>query len=526
MKRFGLFLLGTLLLATSLLAQDAKSIEVNWSQDYKNSELKFDFISGLDSSVFTSFGSTSRLLLNDSKYYYACYDRFSMKQIWQVEETIETYRDAKMTFHSMESIGQTTYVFYQAYSKENDVRYLLMRTIDAEGKLFDVIELQRFNAKRAYMGGFKVSWNNNATSFAVVSFHEEDLNEEFQIEVNRFDSKGNKLDSASVKLDDASRNVRIMDLDYSINGDVYILAVRRPENNENDKRKIGAKNKEFFILHLNPNDQVFKEVDLGLNDKYVVGGIGIETDQIPGKVAISGMYSDIRYSSISGMFFITLDQSSIEPVTKEFINLREFLYLNDGDTNRTALARLNVAVNKSYVFRGIVPREGGGSLVMIEEYDMMVSTRSNGSTITTYYHYFYDNIWVMMVDDLGKIERVSVIPKRQHTINDGGIYSGFLLLRDHKNFQFIFNDKRGNDQKWAQNLMPKPMVAPRSANLVQVTLVPGGKLIYNTLIESSKEKAVLIPSRGRSYLGLPGEAVIPGIKRGKWVFMSLSPERN
>jgi hypothetical protein len=526
MKRFALFLSGVVLFSTSSLAQDSETIEVRWSRGYKNREIQLDYVTSLDSANFMTYGSTSRSLLRKAKYYYARYDRFSMEQVWQVEETIDKYRDAPMSFHSMVTFGPTTYVFYQAYSKADDVRYVLLRTIDADGNISDFIELDRITAKRAYMGGFKVSWNYNATSFAVVSFPEEDRKEEVQVEVKRFDREGNPLGGASVKLDYASRNVSMMDVDYAINGDVYILAARRPDRAKNEKRQLFAPNQEFFILHANPNDEVFQEVDLGLKDKYVVGGIGVEADQIPGKIAISGMYSDKRYGSTSGMFYMTLDQSTIEPLTSDFMNLREFDYINDGRKDGSARARRKGVANESYVFRGMVPREGGGSLVLMEDYDMVVvTTQTRNGTVTNYY-YYYDNIWAMMVDAQGEIERVSVIPKQQYSANDGGVNSGFLLVRDRENFQFLFNDTRGNDQRWAKNQAPKRMAAARKANLVQVTLKPDGTLVYTPLIENRKEKAILMPRRGRSYLGTPGEAVIPGSKRGKWVFMSLRPERN
>jgi hypothetical protein len=226
------------------------------------------------------------------------------------------------------------------------------------------------------------------------------------------------------------------------------------------------------------------------------------------------------------MFYMTIDQSTIEPLTSDFMNLREFDYINDGRKDGSARARRKGVANESYVFRGMVPREGGGSLVLMEDYDMVVvTTQTRNGTVTNYY-YYYDNIWAMMVDAQGEIERVSVIPKQQYSVNDGGVNSGFLLVRDGENFQFLFNDTRGNDQRWAKNQAPKRMAAARKANLVQVTLKPDGTLVYSPLIENRKEKAVLMPRRGRSYLGSPGEAVIPGAKRGKWVFMSLRPERN
>ena len=527
MERLTLFLLGALLLSTSGFAQDSETIEVRWSRGYKNSEIQFDYVTSLDSASFMTYGSTSRSLFSNAKYYYSRYDRLSMELIWQVEETINKYRDAPITFNSMVNYGQITYVFYQAYSKANDVRFVLLRTIDAEGNISDFIELDRITAKNAYTGGFKVSWNSSATSFAVVSFPEEDPKKEVQVEVKRFDLEGNRLGGASVTLDYASLNVGIIDLDYAINGDVYILAVRRPERTENEKRFFFAPNQEFFILHANPNDEVFQEVDLELKDKFVVGGIGVEADEIPGKVAISGMYSDKRFGSTSGMFYMTLDQSTIEPSTSDFINLREFDYINDGRTDGTSRARLKGLANETYVFRGMVPREGGGSLVLMEDYDLVVRTTQNGDrTVTTFYDYYYDNILAMMVDAQGEIERVSVIPKQQFSVNDGGVNSGFLLVRDRENFKFLFNDTPGNDQRWAKNQAPMSMAASHKANLVQVTLKPDGTLVYTPLIENRKEKAILMPRRGRSYLGSPGEAVIPGSKRGKWVFMSLRPERN
>lgn len=525
MKPIAFFLMGALMLSNIMKAQDSETIEVRWSRGYSNREIQLDYVTSLDSVNFTTYGSTSRSLLRKAKYFYARYDREKMEQLWQVEETIDKYRDAPVTFHSMVTFGPTTYVFYQAYSKTDDVRYVLLRMLDSEGEITEFIELDRIAAKRAFLGNFKVSWNYNATGFAVVSFPADDLREEASVEVKRFDREGNPVGGASVKLDYSARNVSMIDVDYAMNGDVYILAARRPDRTKNEKRQLFAPNQEFFILHADPSDEVFQEVDLGLKDKYVVGGIGVEADQVSGKVAISGMYSDQRYGSTSGMFYLTLDQQTIEPLTSDFMNLREFDYINDGRRDGTARSRRRGMANESYVFRGMVPRQGGGSLVLMEDYDMVVVTTQTRNGTITNYHYYYDNIWAMMVGASGEIERVSVIPKEQYSVNDGGANSGFLLVRDGLNFQFWFNDARGNDQRWAKNQAPRRMAAARRANLVRVTLAPDGGLVYNPIIDNRKENAVLMPRRGRSYLGTPGEAVIPGIRRGKWVFMSLRPER-
>jgi len=117
--------------------------------------------------------------------------------------------------------------------------------------------------------------------------------------------------------------------------------------------------------------------------------------------------------------------------------LSEFDYLNSGRRDGTARDRRRGMSNETYVFRGMMPREGGGSLVLMEDYDMVVvTTQTRNGTVTTYY-YYYDNIWAMMVDAEGEIERVTVIPKQQYSVNDGGYRSGFLVARDGANFNIF-----------------------------------------------------------------------------------------
>lgn len=526
MTQFRNILALILLVSGTAYAQDPTSIEARWSRGYKNREIQLDFVSGLDSNVFMTYGSIPRTLIRKGKTFYARYDRQTMEQLWQVEEVLDKYRDAAVNFHSMTTQGTTTYVYYEAYSRTDDIRYVLLRTIDADGNVSDFSELERISAKRRSLGRFFISWNYNASGFAVVSFPAEDRKEDLTVEVKRFDREANPLGGASVRLDHAMRDVGLVDVDYAINGDVYILATRRPDRAKNEKISLFGPNREFFILHADPSDELFQEVDLGLKGKFVVGGIGVEADQVPGRVAISGMYSDKRYGATSGMFYMTLDQKTLEPTTSDFKNLREFDYINSGRRDGSARARKRGMANEEYVFRGMVPREGGGSLVVMEDYDLVVvTTQTRNGTVTTY-HYYYDNIWAMLVDAQGSIERVSVIPKEQYSVNDYGRYSGFLLVRDGANFNFLFNDAVGNDKRWANNQAPRRMNKPNRANLVQVTLKANGELVYTPLIENRKEKAMLIPRRGRSFLGTPGDAVLPGVKRGKWVFLSLRTEHN
>lgn len=517
MIRFTSFITLVVLSGSTLSAQVPQSSDVLWSLGYKDREIQLEYVSSQDSACFMTYGSHYKLL-GQSKNFYARFDRETMTKVWQVDEVMDKYGDALTKFHSMVTVGTTTYVFYRADSKADNLYYVLMRTIDRDGNISAFKELMQISYEHYSMGNFRISWNRHATSFAFVSFLVVDRNEDLHVEVKRFDRDGTLIGDASVELGNAKGRVFLADAHYGPNGDIYVLAQRRPNQEKDEKAKSFAPNNEFFILHVDPNDEVIQEVDLGLKDKYVVGGIDIDADQVTGKVAVSGMYSEMRYGTKIGLFYLTLDQKTLELKTSDFKKFKDIDDLNDD--RREGLA------NQTYEFRGMLPRKDGGSVVMTEDYYIDV-VRFIIKGVSHYIpHYHYKNIAAMLVDAEGGIERVSVIPKHQYSVDDDGYTSGFLVARDGENFNFLFNDNKGNEKLWLEHQAPRTMDKVDKAVLAQVTLKPDGSLDYVPLVDARKEGVVLIPKRGKSYIGLPGEAVIPGFKRGKWVFIRLRPKRN
>jgi hypothetical protein len=172
----------------------------------------------------------------------------------------------------------------------------------------------------------------------------------------------------------------------------------------------------------------------------------------------------------------------------------------------------------------MLPREGGGSVVMMEDYYVDVIRWVRNGVATEIPQYHYANITAMLVNAEGGIESISVIPKHQYSVSDDGFVSGFLVARDGENFNFLFNDAKGNETRWLEHQAPRTMDEASKAILTQVTLKPDGSLNYVLLVDTRKQGLFLIPKRGKSSIGLPGEAVIPGRKRAKWIFMHLRPE--
>jgi hypothetical protein len=505
---------------------DPEVYELRWSRQYPNREIQLDYVSALDSTSFTTYGSISGGLFSKPKNFFARYDRETMSQLWQLEEVPEDYQGLPVVFRRMITVQETSYVYYSAYSRAKDKRYVLLRTINANGDISNLKELLQVPAMRIREGNFSVAWDASQKGFALVSFPDVALREEVQVSVHRFDREGEELGSQRVRIDYSKRDIDFVDVDYAINGDVYLLAVRRAERNRGDLRGFAQPNREFLILHADSDDELFQEVDLGLAGKFIVGGVSVEADQIPGKVNITGMYSDLRYGTTTGMFYLTLDQKTLQASSADFESLRDFELINSGIRDGMARARRRGVANEEFRFRESVPRLGGGSLVVMEDMDVRVVTTTNRGVTTTTYYYYYDNIWAMLVDAQGQIEKVVVLPKFQYSVNDGGRFLGFELARDGQDFLFFFNDAKGNQKRWAEGQSPRVMRQAARGCLAMVRMKPDGSLTYHEVIDNPKERSVLLPTRGTTFIDYPGEVVMPGLKRGRWVFMSLRPERN
>ena len=392
---------------------DPEAYELRWSRQYPNREIQLDYVSALDSTSFTTYGSISGGFFSKPKNFFARYDRETMSQLWQLEEVPEEYQGLPLVFRRMITVEGTSYVYYSAYSREKDKRYVLLRTISSNGDLSELKELLQVSAMRRTEGNIAVAWDASHKGFALISFPDVGLPLEVQVSVHRFDREGNELGSQMVRMDYSRRDIDFVDADYAINGDVYVLAVRRADRDRGELRGFAQPNREFLILHADSDDELFQEVDLGLAGKFIVGGVSVEADQIPGKVNITGMYSDLRYGTTTGMFYLSLDQKTLQASSADFESVRDFKLINSGIRDGMAQAQRRGVANEEFRFRESIPRLGGGSLVVMEDMDVRVVTTTNRGVTTTTYYYYYDNIWAMLVDAQGQIEKVVVVPKFQ-----------------------------------------------------------------------------------------------------------------
>ncbi len=98
-----------------------------------------------------------------------------------------------------------------------------------------------------------------------------------------------------------------------------------------------------------------------------------------------------------------------------------------------------------YDLEDIVLRDDGGAILIGEQYFVReVTTTDFQGNINISYHYYYNDIIVISIDPEGQIEWTEKIAKRQHTVNDNGLFSSYALAIVGDKLNLIFNDNAKN----------------------------------------------------------------------------------
>jgi len=138
-----------------------------------------------------------------------------------------------------------------------------------------------------------------------------------------------------------------------------------------------------------------------------------------------------------------------------------------------------------------------GTITMISEqyrFYQTCYTDANGNRSCTN-HYIFGNIIIVKFDEDGAVEWMDLIPKYQHTINDGGYYSGYAIAQlPNGSLQLVFNDEPRNnyyDQNgkfysWTRN--------KRKTDIIMYSIQQDGHRQRSTLFNATDEDVMSRPS--------------------------------
>jgi hypothetical protein len=152
----------------------------------------------------------------------------------------------------------------------------------------------------------------------------------------------------------------------------------------------------------------------------------------------------------------------------------------------------------NYYIDYLVTKPDGSVLMLAEQYYVRVVTRTytnaqGGTTTTTTYYYYYNDIIAINYDKQGELEWKKVLPKKQMSVNDGGYYLSYFMVREGNDIHLIYNDSEANyvDTEGMSNSELKAM--KRSTIGAMVTLDENGEVSKQKLFEFEEGGLKLVP---------------------------------
>jgi len=175
-----------------------------------------------------------------------------------------------------------------------------------------------------------------------------------------------------------------------------------------------------------------------------------------GEIIVYGLYSNEEASSVSGAFFIEMNEKAgIEKITtKDFEPGLITPYWKTEKQREKAEQREvtgkenNDPVFYDYLIHDLIIKENGDMTLLAEQYHMFSTTHTysvNGTPqITTSDHYVYDDIIAVNYTKDNDIDWIKTVYKRQRTVDDRGRYSSFFATVHDNTIFLIYNDSEAN----------------------------------------------------------------------------------
>jgi len=425
----------------------------------------------------------------------------NLSQKNEVEIDMKNADKKQMIYEGSYLINQSIFVFSSLPNKKTKVNSLYCRAINKDNleaeKLIKIEEFP-FEKKRS-KGNFGVEVSADESTFLVLlnKPYQKNAAEKFGFTV--LDNNLEEMWKKEIELPYTEQFFTLKDYQLNNDGDVYLLG---KEYKENKKDRIkGKPNYKYHILAYLDKGRKVKDYEINLEDKFITN----ITYKIAknGDLICSGFYSENDDYSVKGAFFMTID---FETRRIKNNSLKEFdeKFITQGWTDKAIAKAKKKEVKKGkaiemykYDLGDFILKEDGGAMLIAEQYYMTVTTYtttdSNGNRHTHYvYHYHYNDIIVINISPKGKIIWATKVEKYQHSTNDHGYYSSYVLKMDKDKLHLIYNENaKSYFEKEKQKELSKK--DKKSYLSVIVTVNQDGEQEKEILINASENNTYPVP---------------------------------
>ena len=403
----------------------------------------------------------------------------------------------EIQLEDIEILNNKFYIFSSFYNKSTDLNYLFVNGINDNGVIEnDYNELDQIPAKsRNKSGRFDLRYSNDSTKILILNHsspkNKSKDNETYKCKVfdNNFSLLWEKTFTLDVKDDKFSFDAYAVDN----NGKVYVLGIQKLKQNERIKGDSNKRPKyRYTIYSYDPSTNEQKEFIVD-GDKFLLSSIMSVNKE--GNLLFASTYANTSKTGAQGILTLIINGKTNELISK---SMEEISPEINAITYRKKKPKTDKGIF-SLILKEIIFKENGGYVLITEQEYLIIrtTTSQNGATRTTY-HYYNNDIILFSYDVKSKIDWVSLVPKRQHTVNDGAFYSSFTsMVKDDKIYLF-YNDEKRNE-KIVNYKKRKTMVRPTKATLCYTSVDINGEMTYKTLFNNKKENIVISPGKCRQY---------------------------
>jgi hypothetical protein len=371
------------------------------------------------------------------------------------------------------------------YNEKHEKTYLFAQRIKNETLTLDrevikIAEQDKTNRERQDVFSHAISKDS---SKIVVFTRQPDENRKQQFSLSVFDHAFNEEWSKEATLPYGKSAFSIDETQVDKNGNVYLLGVVYTEGGNRMSRRGKPTYQYSLLTYMRDSIVGMKEYKIKVDNKFITDLTFRPTeDDI---LTFSGFYSEKGTSSVKGSCFFKVNPSLGR---MSDIALREFSFdfmtRNLSDRNRE---RAREATNKNdtrnepellnYNLDKLIPRSDGGAILIAEQFFIQESFRNNafnspwgwgggfggwGWNDPFYspwgwgwndpwrmnrqadYIFNYNDIIVVNIEPDGDIQWASRIPKRQTSMNDGGINSSYAMSVVADKLYFVYNEDPRN----------------------------------------------------------------------------------
>jgi predicted transcriptional regulator len=423
----------------------------------------------------------------------------------------------KLKYEGIFYVGGKLIMFTSHYDKKGDRNIAYAEHLSESGEPEgDRVEVDRlFSDKVANKGSFQFIVAEDHSKILVIhqEMYKKDSREKFFYKM--FDQNLKVLWEKKMELPFKDKYSSVGGYKIDAGGKVYAQC-----GVTNEKKEKGKANYTYYIIEYDPTADKMEKYHVNLAGKYI-SEITYADDPKHNNIVCAGFYSNKSGAGMAGVFYLRINKESKEITEKGIKDFgKEFLAQFIGEKKASKGKEAY-----SFDMRHFILREDGGAILVAEQYYVQEVCRSSGGTGLTVQrcdlHYYYKDIICASINPDASIAWVTRVPKFQHSVNDGGFYSSYLISMKGNQIFFLFNDNPKNmkllataNAKKGKGVPVKMMTNPKkSVALLYTVDMATGEIDSKPLFNAKSDKATIL--RPKLYRQINDKDIVIYGERGK-----------